>query len=148
MTKPDDRARHTINGQRIKYLKEEHWSRRQEFGECAEVQVCSHFFGTRALSWLPESETDSTRQPSPDPRIHRTWLRHVSAGSTEDLSVESYYTLPEHVICAEFGAELLNLIPSYQDSQASLDSPCKVCNMLVPIELRKLRNPLSSRAVV
>jgi hypothetical protein len=70
----------------MRYLKEEHWNQRAQLNGPAEKKVCTHYFGTRELSWMHSIQDLDRILVSPDARERRLWTHHVVADSTEDIS--------------------------------------------------------------
>lgn len=76
----------SITAKRMKYLKEEHWKCRSELQDQPEKCV-SHFFGMREMSWMHDYALELNRPSSPDPRIRRMWINHISDASVEDFGL-------------------------------------------------------------
>ena len=100
----------SIDAQRIKYLKENHWKCRSEMQELPENRV-SHFFGTKQMSWMQDSILESNRHKSPDPQIQRAWLKCVTSASIDDFEALEEESLAYSNVSSSATADTEN-IPS------------------------------------
>ena len=101
-----------------------------------ETGVYTQYFGTRALSWMSDSEA-TRRQPSPDQRAQRLWLRSISDASYSDLQFATVTALDRSGVsfCNSAATETVALAILEADFSGAqeITSIEKVCQAFVSI---------------